>query len=152
MAAKMKTLLPANEGALLVAIVGEVGDNSFAHNLGNWLDVPGVYFGYNLEKREIVLADRGRGVLATLKRVRPSLLTHEEALKTAFTEVLSGRAPEPRGNGLKFVRETVAHASLTFSFMMHSGNAKISFTKGGELQLQDSLPEVIHGTLTHITF
>jgi len=35
----------------------------------------------------------------------PELSTDEEAVRTAFTKVVSGRAPESRGNGLKFVRK-----------------------------------------------
>ena len=92
---------------LIGAVVGEIGNNSFDHNLGNWPDIPGIFFGYDTQKRIIVLADRGRGILATLKRVRPTLTTHQEALRVAFTEIISGRAPEERGNGLKFVREVI---------------------------------------------
>src|SRR3989344_4636701 len=36
--------------SLLVAVAGEIGDNSFAHNLGSWPDVPGVYFAYDIGK------------------------------------------------------------------------------------------------------
>src|SRR3989344_3557089 len=59
----------SNIFSLIVAIAGEIGNNSFDHNLGKWPDVPGIFFGYNLEKGMIVLADRGLGVLYTLKRV-----------------------------------------------------------------------------------
>lgn len=47
-----------------------------------------------MRKRYIVLADRGLGILETLKQVRPTLKTHIEAVNVAFTEILSGRAPE----------------------------------------------------------
>ena len=64
----------------------------------------------------IVLADRGVGVLATLRRIRPKLETDGEALQVAFTEFITGRAPEHRGNGLKYVKDALAKsgASLTF--------------------------------------
>ena len=29
---------------LIVAVAGEIGNNSFDHNLGNWPDTPGVFF------------------------------------------------------------------------------------------------------------
>src|SRR3989344_3549698 len=93
---------------LLVAVAGEIGNNSFDQNLGSWPDTPGIFFAYDVHKRTIVLADRGLGILTTLKRVKPELNTDEEALRVAFTEILSGRAPENRGNGLKFVRKIVA--------------------------------------------
>jgi len=31
---------------IISAIAGEIGNNSFDHNLGNWPDVPGVFFAY----------------------------------------------------------------------------------------------------------
>ena len=69
-----------------------------------------------MRKRYIVLADRGLGILETLKQVRPTLKTHIEAVNVAFTEILSGRAPEKRGNGLKFVREvTFTNPLIYFS-------------------------------------
>ena len=64
--------------SLLTAIIGEIGNNYFNHNIGNWPDTPGVFFGYSLKNRQIVLADRGQGVLKTLKRVLPRLKTDAE--------------------------------------------------------------------------
>lgn len=102
--------------SLIVAIAGEIGNNSYDHNLGNWPDITGVYFSYFLKRRIIVLADRGQGILTTLKRVRPDLFTSQQALKTAFTETISGRQPEARGNGLKFVRNVIIANPFTLFF------------------------------------
>lgn len=109
--------------SLITLVTGEIGDNSFAHNLGKWPDVPGIFFGYNLNTREIVLADRGVGILETLKQVRPTLNTHTEAVNIAFTEFISGRAPEKRGNGLKLVREVVAKNPIELFYA--SGDAEV---------------------------
>jgi excisionase family DNA binding protein len=109
---------------LIVAIVGEIGNNSFDHNLGNWPDISGIFFSYDTNKRQIALADRGQGVLRTLKRVKPSVKNDEDALHIAFTEVISGRAPEARGNGLKFVLEVVLSKPIDLEF--YSGVAKVS--------------------------
>ena len=100
------------------AIAGEIGNNSFDHNLGSWPDIMGVFFGYELadEKLIIALADRGQGLLATLKRVKPELKNDSEALVTAFNERISGRAPEPRGNGLKFVKENIKDKKMRLLF------------------------------------
>jgi hypothetical protein len=68
------------------------------------------------------LADRGQGVLATLEKVKPELSDDQEALKTAFLERISGRAPENRGNGLKFVKENVEEMKMHLLF--YSGNAQ----------------------------
>lgn len=109
---------------LIVAIVGEIGNNSYDHNLGNWPDVPGAFFGYNIDERKVVLADRGRGILKTLQQVRPSLSDHSEALKVAFTELISGRAPEARGNGLKYVRDVVV--KYGFDLFFQTGDAVLN--------------------------
>ena len=114
--------------SLIVAIVGEIGNNSFDHNLGNWPDISGIYFSYDTNKRQIALADRGQGVLRTLKRVKPDVKNDEDALHIAFTEVISGRAPEARGNGLKFVLEVVLSRPIELDF--YSGAAKVSVKNG----------------------
>src|SRR3990172_8801114 len=82
--------------SLIAAIAGELANNSFDHNLGMWRDEKGIYFRYDLSKKVIVIADRGQGVLATLKHVKNELQTEDEAIKVAFTEFISGRAPEKR--------------------------------------------------------
>jgi len=112
---------------LISAIAGEIGNNSFDHNLGNWPDVPGIFFSYDLKKGKIVLADRGQGVLKTLKKVKPKLKNHQDALYSAFTEIISGRAPEYRGNGLKFVKDVVINNEISLFFQ--TGNAGLKIQK-----------------------
>lgn len=109
--------------SLVVAITDEIGDNSFVHNLGKWPDTQGIFFGYDIVKGVIVLADRGLGILETLSRIRPGLPSHVEALKVAFTEFISGRAPEQRGNGLKYVRRVVSDNPMTLFFA--TGDAEL---------------------------
>lgn len=110
--------------SLLVAVTGEIGNNAFDHNIGNWPDVPGLFFGYNLKSREIFLADRGQGILKTLKRVKPELANDQSALTTAFTEILSGRSPESRGNGLKYVARIIK--MIPIKLLFQSGRAVIN--------------------------
>ena len=86
--------------SLIVLVAGGIGDNSFAHNIGKWPDTPGIFFGYDLEKRVIVLADRGLGILQTLRRVRTELASHTAATEVAFTEFVSGRGPGKSDGGL----------------------------------------------------
>lgn len=119
----LQRAIPSSATSLLSAIAGEIGNNSFDHNLGNWPDITGIFFSYDLDNRVIVLADRGQGILATLKRVRPALTTDGEALKVAFTETLSGRLPEARGNGLKFVRDVIVENPFTLDF--ETGDARL---------------------------
>src|SRR3989338_10028935 len=136
--------------SLIVAMAGEIGNNSFDHNLGNWPDIPGTFFGYDIHKRNIVLADRGLGILATLKRVKPELITDGEALRMAFTEVISGRAPESRGNGLKFVRKVIAENPLSLLFQTGDSELKLS-RDGDELNIYET-KEIISGCFAMISF
>ncbi len=118
------------------AIAGEIGNNSFDHNLGNWQDVMGIFFGYAFigNKLKIALADRGQGVLETLKKVAPTIKNDKEALKVAFTEKISGRAPENRGNGLKFVRENIKDRKMHLTFI--SGNAQAEINE--QMQIKET--------------
>jgi len=113
---------------LITAITGEIGNNSYDHNLGNWPDIPGIFFAYNLNKGQIVLADRGQGILKTLKKARPELSTYKDALRVAFTEIVSGRAPEYRGNGLKFVKNVVTANEI--SLLFQTGDAWVEIKRG----------------------
>ncbi|MEK7586970.1 MAG: helix-turn-helix domain-containing protein [Patescibacteria group bacterium] len=122
--------------SLLTLVAGEIGDNSFAHNIGNWPDVAGIFYAYDFEKRLIVLADRGRGIQATLKKVRPNIFDDKEALQIAFTEIVSGRAPEQRGNGLKVVRQ-VAEKDNAIGLNFRSGTALAEIPQiGGQLKIK----------------
>jgi hypothetical protein len=136
--------------SLIVAAIGEIGNNSFDHNLGNWPDIPGIFLGVDLAKRQIVLADRGQGILKTLKRVKPELRNDEEALKTAFTEIISGRAPEERGNGLKFVKKIIPLAHLSLFFQ--TGNATIQLTEKDSTIAPIKSSRSFRGCLALLTF
>ncbi len=135
---------------LIVAVAGEIGNNSFDHNLGNWPDVPGIFFGYDINKKVIVLADRGLGILTTLKRVKPDLNNDVEALRVAFTEIISGRAPESRGNGLKFVRKVISENPIGLLFQ--TGKAELILEQNNDtLDIKD-LEKTFRGCLALITF
>lgn len=111
---------------LLAAVTGEIGNNSFDHNLGNWRDLPGVFFAS--DESYIVLGDRGQGILNTIRHVKPDVVKHTEALRVAFREVISGRYPEQRGNGLKFVFSIIQEKRWQLEF--YSGNAKAEIRNG----------------------
>lgn len=122
----LKKAWSEEQSAYLTAIVGELVNNSFDHNLGTWRDIPGAWFEYQIETTSFraFVADRGQGVLNSLKRALPKLRTNSEALKIAFTERLSGRTPENRGNGLKFVVRSLQKLPLS-KFIFHSGDAQL---------------------------
>ena len=133
---------------LISAVAGEIGNNSFDHNLGNWTDVMGIFFAYDFidNKFRIALADRGQGIFKTLKKVKPELENDSEALHTAFTERISGRAPEARGNGLKFSKESVEKENMHLVFT--SGNAQAELNKEMKIKRSD---ENIKGCLAILT-
>ena len=130
----MEKLLKKEVGevySLISTSAGEIGNNSFDHNLGKWTDVRGIYFGYNIEQRRIVLADRGIGILKTLKQTLHDLDDEKDALYIAFTEMISGRAPERRGNGLKYVRRNVEDGYFNLTFQ--TGNTELILSAGQTL-------------------
>lgn len=137
-----------NKAYLILAVVGEIGNNSFDHNLGNWPDIMGIFFGYKIKNKKvkIILADRGRGILATLKQVIPNLKNDQEALEIAFTKKISGRAFENRGNGLKFVKQNIECKKLHLEFQ--SGKAKIEINSKMKISLAD---DFINGCLAILT-
>jgi len=96
--------------------------------LGKWPDIPGLYFNYNFDTRQIVLADRGLGILKTLQYVLPGLTATKDALDIAFTEVITGRAPEKRGNGLKYVRRNIERGYFSLTFQ--TGNMELKLKSG----------------------
>ncbi len=144
----LKNFVNENLLYLIVGMVGEIGNNSFDHNLGNWRDIAGVLFTIDIDAREIILADRGQGILSTIKRVLPGTSTDREALRVAFTEIISGRAPEQRGNGLKFVKKIIEENNLSLQF--YSGMAKVEIMNN-KFTVNDS-DKIIPGSLAIIKF
>jgi excisionase family DNA binding protein len=152
---KMEKLLMEKPGferlySLITLITGEIGDNSFAHNIGKWPDTQGIFFGYDLEKRTIVLADRGLGILETLRQVRPGLSSHVAAVEVAFTEFISGRAPEKRGNGLKLVREVVTDQPIDLFYT--SGDAEVRMKGSDKVFRVTRGQRIVRGCLAKIDF
>ncbi len=151
----MSSLMIKNKDAkdlfsLLTSIAGEIGNNSYDHNLGQWPDTTGIFFGYDLNKKQVVLADRGLGILQTLKRVKPELKDHEQGLKVAFTEIISGRKPEARGNGLKYVRSVISKNPINLTFQ--TGDAKLILSGGNpDLDIK-KVKENIRGCIALITY
>lgn len=136
--------------SLVIAAAGEIGNNSFDHNIGNWPDIPGIFFAFDGERRSFVLADRGQGVLKTLRQIRPTLASDREALTVAFTEIVSGRFPENRGNGLKLVRKMAALTGVRVFFQ--TGDARLLIDAGHSDMRIEAAGTRIHGCLAILTF
>jgi hypothetical protein len=86
------------------AIIGELTNNAFDHNLAQWRGLPGcvVAFVKQNSSLQIHIADAGQGIVSSLKNSLPDLQP-QEIINQAFEKRISGRHPERRGNGLKFV-------------------------------------------------
>lgn len=95
--------------ALLISVAGEIGNNSFDHNPGQWKDIPGCWFEFRLNGNRLwgLIADRGQGILRSLNKAGLDLKDEQTALNMAFEKRISGRALEHRGNGLKYVRNII---------------------------------------------
>ena len=148
----ISTGLGDEDQSLAIAAVGEIGNNSFDHNLGNWKDTPGCWYQIQVTggRLWICIADRGQGILKSLARVDPNIADDQTALKTAFERILSGRAPENRGNGLKFVRNIITGEDRR-GLACRSGSGLVDYGRLG-IECRDELarfPES-RGTVTLI--
>jgi len=77
------------------------------------------------------------------------LKTHTQALKIAFTKIISGRPSEARGNGLKFVKLVVTNHPFVLDFQ--SGNAVLKLKQGDKKLIIKKTPNQIKGCFAKIT-
>jgi len=124
--ARMQSYILETKKYLEAAIIGEIGNNTFDHNFIFEDSYPrGVYCNLSYKGRYIILADYGKGVMGSLLSVLPSIGSDLEVVETAFTKRISGRSPEQRGNGLKFVSETIQQNNWNLYFQSGSGSCSI---------------------------
>lgn len=114
------------------AIIGEIGNNTFDHNF-DYAEghLRGTYLNLEEFKNTVILADFGRGIRKSLEKVYQAK-DDKDAIEIAFTQQISGRAPEQRGNGLKFVLENVKKKNWSLYFQSGTGcciitNANVTF-------------------------
>ena len=146
------TSLGRDEQSLAIAAVGEIGNNSYDHNLGHWKDIPGCWYQTQATggRLWICIADRGQGIWKSLARVDPRIADDQTALRTAFEKFLSGRAPERRGNGLKYVRNIITGKDRR-GLACRSGAGLVEYGKLG-LECREELARfpASEGTITLI--
>lgn len=82
--------------SLIISSLSELTNNCFDHNLGYWIDTPGCCVSWSNENHVLTfcVADRGRGIVETLKPVSSAGQTAQSILQTAFEKVITGRAQE----------------------------------------------------------
>jgi len=128
---------------LIISTCGEIGNNSFDHNLGQWRDFPGCWFEIQMTRNRlwVLIADRGQGIYSSLSKAFPSITSEQVAIEKAFEEHLSGRAPEKRGNGLKYVKNIIT-ASQNRGLSCRSGSGQVDYGRFGKdcLKILNSVP------------
>ena len=72
------------------------------------------------------------------------------AVEVAFTEFISGRAPEKRGNGLKLVREVVLEQAISLYFT--SGDAEVRMQGSDKAFRVTRGQRIVRGCLAKIEF
>jgi len=124
--------MDSNDARTMTAIVGELGNNVFDHNLGNWpTDSTGCIilaqrYGGNVNRIQVVIADFGSGFLASLKPAYPELKSDVDAIRKGLAG-FTGRLGEKRGNGLKTIQAwTIDKFRGTLSIHSGSGMANVN--------------------------
>lgn len=126
--------LDENQARLIAALVGELGNNVYDHNLGNWpTDISGCFItAQNYSQRkclEFVIGDPGIGFLGSLKNAYPDLKDDLGAIKLGLSGK-TGWIDTKRGNGLLFVQKA-AFERFSGEILIHSGNGLVIIGKDG---------------------
>lgn len=142
----------ADNAGLATALVGELGNNAFDHNLGKWPTgvsgalITGQRYPYK-NQLKITVADPGIGFKASLHRKDPNLKSETEAIKLALKKGVSGRIEEKRGNGLKFIQDS--------TFEIFSGIVSIQSYDGlvvrEENDFKESTVPCVLGSIVNLT-
>lgn len=116
------------------ALVGELGNNVFDHNLGNWpTKATGCIIAAqrypSTKSIEIAVGDPGVGFYGSLKAAFPGVKNDIEAIKLGLAGN-TGRIGEIRGNGLKLIQQWTLQ-NFSGKVMIHSGNGLVIVNKAG---------------------
>lgn len=124
--ARLQAFNLQTEEWLLGAVIGEIGFNTFDHNFSfSSFEKKGLYCDFEYDLNTILMFDFGCGIKKSLSKVKVDLKSNMEALKIAFTQIISGRAPEQRGNGLNSVVQN------QWDMYFQSGDAYCLIDKSG---------------------
>lgn len=117
------------------ALVGELGNNVFDHNSGNWpTDIGGCIIAcQNYPKRksiEIAVGDPGIGFKRSLKTAFPDLPDDIAAIRKGLAG-FTGRVGEDRGNGLKLIQKWTLN-NFSGNVIIQSGEGLVVVKQKGE--------------------
>lgn len=135
---------------LATSSLGEIGNNCFDHNLGFWQDKPGCLF--IREQNFCLIADRGQGIKNSLSKVYTLTPQENTYIQVAFEKVITGRAPERRGNGLKYAKRNILTCGLSLYCVSNGEEMKIGDDLHGRFQALLGTQLNNTGTLTLISW
>lgn len=135
-----------NNAALITSSIGELVDNAFHHNLGQWNSSFGplvILMAQNiLDKQEINISicDFGVGFLETLKNNYPQLKSEAEAIEVAIKPKTTGRISKIGGNGLVYLQKNIFNG-FSGEIAIRSKDSLVSVEKNGKINLlKNNLP------------
>ena len=126
--------LSESDAQRATAVVGELGNNVFDHNLGNWpTTISGCIIAAQHYPKtntiEIAVGDPGIGFYGSLKTAFPNINSDIEAIKLGLAGN-TGRVGEIRGNGLKLIQQWTLQ-NFSGTVMIHSGSGLVIVDKTG---------------------
>ncbi len=121
--------------ARATALVGELGNNVFDHNDGQWpSSIRGaiILAQHNPKKHriEIVVADPGIGFSGSLRAADKTIPSDVEAIKLGMSGV-TGRVGETRGNGLRVIQDWTIN-KFDGIVRIHSGDGLVVVDRNGQ--------------------
>lgn len=147
--AKLKHIgISDDTGMLIGSSLGEIVDNAFSHNIGQWSNDLGplviLLMQNNIQKRELTISicDFGIGFLQTIKHNYPKITTEAEAINLALKANVTGRPNQKGGNGLLFLQKNVFNG-FKGTLSIRSTNTLIIVT---ELNTTQTITEKLHFT------
>lgn len=112
--ASLKKIGVSEDMSMLVSSsLGEIIDNAFSHNIGQWSNDIGplvtALMQNDSQKRELTISicDFGVGFLHTLRNNYPEISTEKEAIQLALKANTTGRPNQRGGNGLLFLQKNI---------------------------------------------
>ncbi len=114
--------------AMTTALIGEMGNNVYDHNEGQWpTNIGGAFilaqYYPKLRQAHVVVADPGIGFLGSLSPTNPEISNAVEAILLGLSGV-TGRVNEDRGNGLLLIQEWAVN-KFRGEFRVQSGDGLV---------------------------
>lgn len=123
-----------DNAALITSSIGEIIDNAFYHNLGQWNSEFGalvIFTAQHIPDKKninISICDFGVGFLNTLIGNYPFLKTEADAIAVALKANTTGRINKAGGNGLVYLQKNIFNG-FAGNIMIRSKNVLVAIDK-----------------------